>query len=346
VAISKEDRTMIKLRIALLIAAFATLTSAARALEADDVVRLAKAGAGDEVIVAQIKVTKARFALTADEIVRLKKEGVSDAVVKAMIETAVAAAEPAPAARAPEGERPAAAREAPAPARAAEAPAEPGREAQSPAGELGTLILENLDSRDYSVQIDAQRGNIFYWKGTGSAGRELLPARSSLVYRVSPGGYTLRWVGEKDGYTLLVASGKESRATLTRTQTEDGEAASLSLFEDGERRGGGRLATLAARPAPEPSRTAEAPASAVVERHYYYGQPQEVRVVEPRTVYYAPAYRSARYYQDDLRWLPAFGYGWTRGKSSYGIGWGPGGNLGFTWHKQLGRSGYTFSWGW
>ena len=124
------------------------LASAAWALEVEEVIRMSKAKAGDEVIVAQIKAAGARFALTADEIIRLKKEGVSDAVVKTLIESGREK-------RADEGKR---REEAAGDEKEAKRPEEPA------GGGPGTLILENLDSRDYSVQVDAGHGNIFYYK--------------------------------------------------------------------------------------------------------------------------------------------------------------------------------------
>jgi len=301
-------------------------TSAAAGLEADDLVRMAKAGVGDEVILAQMRAARARFALTADEIVRLKKEGVSDAVLKAMIESAQAA--PA----APDG--------------TGDGAKSPGRPVGVPAADVGTLILENLDSRDYSVQVDPEHGNIFYYGASSAEGREPLPARSSQVYRLAPGAYRLTWVAGADSHVVKVVAGRESRATLTRTSADGSEAVYLSLFEDGERRGGGRLKVLAQAAAPVTAASAEPGAvasGAVIERHYY--------AVPARYECYRPVQLERHHrsdcYSSRYRWLfPAFSYGWSRGRDRYAIGWGPYGDLGFSWHRQLGRSGYTIGFGW
>ncbi len=311
-------------------AVLASIASATWALETGDVIRLARAKAGDEVIIAQIKATESRFTLTADEIIRLKKEGVSDAVIKAMIETA----------KGPKKT------EKPADAKTKTDKKDPKRTDQ-PVGEgLGTLIIENLDSKAYSVQVDAKRGNIFYYKGVASDGRDLLPAKSSLVYRLSAGRYQLRWVGKKETQTLKVMAEKTSRAVLTRTSTEDFEAAYLSLFEDGHRRGGGRLVKLVDKSPAESVQASAAPPTNVVEKHYYY-PPQTYAVSQPVTYYRSSSRYRRRSYRRNSGWLvPGFAYTWRRGKSRYAVGWGSGGGLGFTYGRKLGRSGYRINFGW
>jgi hypothetical protein len=249
----------------LLAAVLLVAAPAAWALDADDVARLAGAKVGDEVILAQIRAERARFVLTADQIIRLRKEGVSDAVLRAMIETG----KPRPAAEAPAG----------APARTEPPPA--------PAAEPGTLVLENLDSRDYSVQVDAEGRNVFFYWGSSAAGREPLPARASQVYRLPPGGYRLTWVGGAESLTITVFPGRGSRATLTRAVAGGAQTIQVALSEDGVSRGGGSLLSLSApaTPAPvaaEPASTAtgrqivvvrEAPAPPAYYRETYYGPP-------------------------------------------------------------------------
>ena len=56
------------------------------ALTKEDIVKMARSGVGDEVIVRQIQ-AKGMFDLTADEIVRVKEAGVSDEVIEAMVES-------------------------------------------------------------------------------------------------------------------------------------------------------------------------------------------------------------------------------------------------------------------
>jgi hypothetical protein len=309
---------MLRFILAVAVAALAAASPLAAGLESDDVVRMAKANVGDEVIIAQLQAAKARFSLTAEDLIRLKKEGVSDAVLRVMIEARPPAAGPEGASAPQSGDR---------------GPAKPGPEA-------GSLVLENLDSRAYSLQVDPEHRNVFYYWASSAEGREPLPARSSQVYRLAPGTYRLTWVAGQDSHAIKVLGGKESRVTLTRTAADGVEAVYLSLFEDGERRGGGRLMVLAdnsAAPAPGP---AQASAAAVVEKHYYVAPAQQT-CYRP-----VPAYRdccAAR----PAWFFPAFSYNWSRGRDGYAVGWGPRGDLGFSWHHWSGgRNGFSLGLGW
>ena len=155
-------------------------------------------------------------------------------------------------------------------------------------------------------------------------------------------------MGKKETQTLKVMAGKTSRAVLTRTSTEDFEAAYLSLFEDGHRRGGGRLVKLVDRSPAESVQASAPPRSKVVEKHYYY-TPQTYTVRQPATYYRPSSYYDRRgYYRRRYSswWLPGFTYTWRRGRSRYATGWGSGGGLGFTYGRQLGRSGYYTNFGW
>lgn len=73
-----------------------------------DVVKLARAGMSDDVILAQVKSTRATYNLTADEIVYLSGQGVSQTVIKALLSgnTALAIANPVPAPAAPVASNP------------------------------------------------------------------------------------------------------------------------------------------------------------------------------------------------------------------------------------------------
>jgi hypothetical protein len=318
---------MITLKRLLLAAVLTSAASAALALDADDVLRMTRVETGDEVILELMEMTKARFSLTADDVVRLKKEGVSDRVLAAMIRTATNAA--------PAADSPAAGETAD---RAEEEPPAAEPEAGAELEGLGTLVLENLDSRDYSVQIDVERGRIFYWKGVASQGRDLLPAGQSLVYRISPGSYSLRWVGGSAEVGVRVRQRAESRAVLSRTAADGGETLHISVFESGEARGGGRLAELAEVPS-----ASEPVAERVVERHYYYAQPSAPYVLAapaPATYYARPRYYRSHYV------VPGFVYTWRRGHSRYAVGWGPSGCLGFTYGRRSRRSGFRIGIGW
>ena len=233
----------------MLLAAVLATASTAPAMDADDVVRLTKAKVGDAVILAQIEASGARFAPSADEIIRLKKEGVADPVIKAMIESG--AARPAEPAKENVSDTLAVKVSDTFSSGSAAAARRPNRTAEN-----GTLILENLDSRDYSVQVDAERRNVFYYRGSSAEGRELLPGCSAQVHRLPPGGYRLTWVGDAESLTVMVLAGKTSRATLTRAVAGGSETVRLALFEDGAGRGGGSLVSLPA-PAAQPARTAQ-----------------------------------------------------------------------------------------
>jgi len=58
-----------------------------RAISAEDVIRMTKAGIGNDVIIRQIEVTRSRFVLTPTDLIRLKESGVSDKVLEVMVET-------------------------------------------------------------------------------------------------------------------------------------------------------------------------------------------------------------------------------------------------------------------
>ena len=58
-----------------------------RAVSADDVIKMSRAGAGVDVIISQIEATRSIFRLTPDEIIMLKEAGVKDDVLEWMIDT-------------------------------------------------------------------------------------------------------------------------------------------------------------------------------------------------------------------------------------------------------------------
>lgn len=80
---------------------------AQQALNDDSVVKMVKAGLGDDVIVATIRSSPGSYSLTPDDLINLKKQGLSEKVLSAMIEknaggpTVAASAPPAAAAAAP-----------------------------------------------------------------------------------------------------------------------------------------------------------------------------------------------------------------------------------------------------
>ncbi len=170
-------------------ASFATLAAPgqrALALDANDVANMAKAQAGDEVIIAQIRATKARFALTSDDIIRLKKEGVSDAVLKVMIESA-SPAQSAPSAPAAEPEA-APARTAapePAPVRVVEREPQPQPQPQP----VQTTIVEK-----HYYEVPSAPEVVYYTAPTTTyyyvAARPVCRPAPTVVYRYDSRGYS------------------------------------------------------------------------------------------------------------------------------------------------------------
>jgi len=110
-------------RYATILAGAAILLSvcvAQTALTNDSIIKMVKAGLGDDIVVSTIKAQPAQFATAPDDLIALKKAGVTDKIIGAIIEKA--AATPAPAV-APGSANPLVAAAAPATAGAAPTPA-------------------------------------------------------------------------------------------------------------------------------------------------------------------------------------------------------------------------------
>ena len=84
------------------------------ALTNDSIIRMAKAGLGEEIILSTVKSQPGRYATSPDDLIALKTAGVTDKVIAAMIDKMPAVA--------PDDPPPAAAAQAAAPASAASAP--------------------------------------------------------------------------------------------------------------------------------------------------------------------------------------------------------------------------------
>jgi len=78
-------RSVRQLRLALLILIFALVAAAQQPLTNDSIVKLVKAGLGDDLIVSLVQSQPGNYSLTPDDIVRLKHQGVSEKVLGAMI---------------------------------------------------------------------------------------------------------------------------------------------------------------------------------------------------------------------------------------------------------------------
>jgi hypothetical protein len=344
-------------------------------MEVGDVIRLSRLQLEDEVIIAQINAKRARFSLSTDQLAELKKGGVSDRIIAFMIRTGANQLQPScppspPSAEALAAKPAAGAAAKPAPKPAAAQPpaggeADPvevgGRVAAEPDLEQGTLVIENLDSREYSLQFDAVNRRIFFWSGVQAVGRSLLPANGSRAYRVAPGTYALRWVGELNVHSLRGEGGGHSRAVLTRTAEDGIEALNLATYRDGRRRGGGNLVILAERsPATTPEEPAPAAATVVEKHHHYYAPAPETATTYVVERPYYPRWRHYRHVRYDRHHrcrsyrhnrsycapTVGFAYGWKRGKSRYLIGLNSHGGIGFGYGRKVGRGKYWFGIGW
>jgi hypothetical protein len=87
---------MRKALLAVLMLAFCTFLAAQQPLNNDSVIKLAKAGLGDDTIVATINASPGAYDTSADALVALKTAGVSDKVISAMVVKSAGGGAPAP----------------------------------------------------------------------------------------------------------------------------------------------------------------------------------------------------------------------------------------------------------
>jgi hypothetical protein len=82
---SREEETMHKIILTVLLLAYCPLIVAQQALNNDAVIKLVKAGLSDDLIVSTINASPSAFDSSADGIIALKAAGVSDKVVAAVV---------------------------------------------------------------------------------------------------------------------------------------------------------------------------------------------------------------------------------------------------------------------
>ena len=104
-----------------LIVLLAALSSAQSTLNNDGVVKMVKAGLGEDIVVSAIRNQPGQFSTSADDLITLKKSGVTDKIIAAMLEKGTSGP-PAAAAPVPSGNPLVAAAPAPAPSGAVTAP--------------------------------------------------------------------------------------------------------------------------------------------------------------------------------------------------------------------------------
>ena len=103
---------MMKAARGILLSLMISLSVAQTALNNDSIIKMVKAGLGEDIVVSTLKSQPGHFTTSADDLIALKTAGVSDKIIAAMMEKSSAAAAAAPAA-APSGAAPAAAAPAP-----------------------------------------------------------------------------------------------------------------------------------------------------------------------------------------------------------------------------------------
>ena len=63
------------------------LAHAMSQLRVNDVIKMARAGLPDSLIISKIRSTRSIFSLSVDDMIRLKKNGVSDKIIEEMVQT-------------------------------------------------------------------------------------------------------------------------------------------------------------------------------------------------------------------------------------------------------------------
>lgn len=85
-------------RLAILLLLIITLAVAQTVMTNDSVIKMVKAGLGEDIVISTIKAQPGQYGTAADDLISLKGAGVSDRIIAAMIEKGSAPATPAPAA--------------------------------------------------------------------------------------------------------------------------------------------------------------------------------------------------------------------------------------------------------
>lgn len=287
---------------------------AAHAQSVDDVIKLTKEGIGEDVIVTMVQKAEKGFDLKAEDVISLKKAGVSEKVIAAMLKNKAGAVS-APA--------------VPAPGTDVAAPAVETPPAAAPAaaeGE-GQLNLENVDNKAWAYRFDTAAKTLWIQPVQGTA-QSLLNARGGLSLAAPAGAYEVRYAGEGSGSAFTVHAGGKTLLLVSRVETIDFEGLYVSVFEKGERKGGGRLAVLRQNRPAKKEEGSEAkyeyrqPQSTVVDQAPVYVPPQST-VIYRQPVYVYPYYYSCHPYYYPYNSLN-FGYGRYGRRSGWSVGIGIG----------------------
>lgn len=278
--------------------------AAAEIVSVDEVVKMAKQGVGEDVLLAAVERSDGTYNLTADQIVTLKQVGVSEKVIAAMLRKKGGGVLPPVevAARAPDAAPQAA-----------------------PAGTaLGTLNLENVDELTWAYRLDPNTKILWIAKPDAKS-EKLLAAHGGATLSTPAGAYEVRYVGEETSNPLPVVAGQTSLVLISRVDTQDFEGLYVSVFEQGERKGGGRLAVLRQTPRNtigQPQATYQYlptnPAPQVQTTEPVVVEPSTTVIYRPAPVYVPGAYYGPGYYP---YYGPSPYYPWNRTYFRYGSGY-------------------------
>jgi len=306
---------MLRLFLSLALVFGAGYMQSAHAETAEQIIGLKKQGLGDEVLLAAVD-RSAGYTLSTDDIIKLKEAGISEKVIAAMLRKSTATA-------------PATAPVQPAPAQApVQAPVE--------AAATGTLNLENVDDKAWGYDIDLQARVLTLMPPPANQKLVITP-HGGLSLGLPPGGYAVRYQGNQ-GQAFNVRAGEKSLLILSRVDTADFEGLYVSIFEKGERKGGGQLVALRqAQKVGQPAATfeyaqprTEAPV-VIQQQPVIVQQAPPVVYTTPGPTYYTPYYaapyygypRYSPYYSSPYSGSLNFYYGnRSSHHSSFGLGLG------------------------
>lgn len=287
----------------------------------DEIVQLAQKGVGEQVLLAAVEQAQGGFALSAEQIIKLKGAGVPESVIAAMLRkkpgtasapVAIAAAQPAAA-----------------------------------AGQ-GAINLENVDDRPWACRLDAA-ARILWFSAPGAGDEKVLSAHGGLTLTAGAGQYEARYVGERVGTPFGVQTNEKTLLLVSRVETDEFEGLYLSVFEKGERKGGGRLAVLRQTRAGKPQASYqyyEPPArdlrsaERLIERERVYVEPATTVVYRADPWYvptyypYSPYWSGYPYYSS---WHRPYYYPWSC--------YGPRTGVGFGYRHGGHRSGWSVGFG-
>ena len=289
-----------------------TALGAAERVSVDDVINMAKQNVGEEVLLAAVERSQSAYDLNTDQILKLKEAGVPEKVIAAMLRKKGTAMPP---------------------------PIEPAAPPALPGAAQGTLNVENVDELPWAYRFDSASKILWISKPDANS-QKLLAGHGGVSLSAPAGSYEVRYVGEDQSNAFTVVSGQTSLLLISRVDTQEFEGLYVSVFEQGERKGGGKLAVLRQTP-----RTPQARAIGQPQATYQYipakvtpaqqqtqvqPQPQTQtetriveRVVEPQTtVIYrpAPVYYSDPWYYHRRPYYRSYYHPWNRVHFRYGSG--------------------------